>query len=466
VTTAVEPFWEQWSRDTILPLELLTVGDWWALLAHRPYTVPVVGGVAQVAAVFGSIANAASIVDWMAMRLSFWNGLAIAEYGDGTVGFYLLTLAATVVPTTPLGSAGASFQLVVGQTGTVPPDDSITTAKLADNSVTSIKIADGTIQTIDLSPSCVTTPILADAAVTSAKILDGTIASVDIAPLAITTPLLNDQAVTTAKLADQSVTSAKILDGTILGADIAAGAIGTPQLASGSVTTPIIAAKNVTTALIADGAITNLQLAQGSVSSGNLIDGSVQTTDIADRAVTTDKIADQAVGTNELTTAAVTTSKIANAPNGVTDPQITSLSWSKITGVPPGITGTYVGTSPPPSPPIGSFWWRTDPDGQLFVYYDDGSSQQWVPATPSLAGPIGPQGPPGPVGGDVTVAYRYVQATAATTWSITHGLSFRPNITAVDSTGREIWPGDVNYPDSVSVTLTFSAAVGGEAYLS
>jgi hypothetical protein len=64
------------------------------------------------------------------------------------------------------------------------------------------------------------------------------------------------------------------------------------------------------------------------------------------------------------------------------------------------------------------------------------------------------------------LAYRHVQATAATTWSITHNLSFRPNVTAVDSTGRAIWPGALDYTSATTVQLTFSAAVGGEAYLS
>jgi len=71
-----------------------------------------------------------------------------------------------------------------------------------------------------------------------------------------------------------------------------------------------------------------------------------------------------------------------------------------------------------------------------------------------------------PAGSPASLGYRYVQASAAPTWTITHSLSFRPNVTAVDSTGREIIPGDVNYPNATTVTLTFSAAVGGEAYLS
>jgi hypothetical protein len=71
-----------------------------------------------------------------------------------------------------------------------------------------------------------------------------------------------------------------------------------------------------------------------------------------------------------------------------------------------------------------------------------------------------------PAGGGATLAYRHVQASAATVWTIPHNLSFRPNVAAVDSTGREIVPGAVDYTSATAVQLTFSAAVGGEAYLS
>jgi hypothetical protein len=74
------------------------------------------------------------------------------------------------------------------------------------------------------------------------------------------------------------------------------------------------------------------------------------------------------------------------------------------------------------------------------------------------------KGDPGDAG--AALAYRHVQATAATTWAITHNLSFRPNVSAVDSTGREIWAGSVDYLSATTVQLSFSAAVAGEAYLS
>src|SRR5215472_3167187 len=111
MATAVEPVWEQWTRDTILPAQLLTVGDWWALLAHRPYGVPMSLGRSQVAPVWGTVANAANIVDWMAMKLSDDEGIAIAEYQDGTNGFYILTLAAGVTAQTSMGGVGTSWQL-------------------------------------------------------------------------------------------------------------------------------------------------------------------------------------------------------------------------------------------------------------------------------------------------------------------------------------------------------------------
>ena len=46
----------------------------------------------------------------------------------------------------------------------------------------------------------------------------------------------------------------------------------------------------------------------------------------------------------------------------------------------------FIGVNPPLNPLAGQLWWRNDPDGQLFIYYDDGSSQQWVQAVPTGGG--------------------------------------------------------------------------------
>ena len=66
----------------------------------------------------------------------------------------------------------------------------------------------------------------------------------------------------------------------------------------------------------------------------------------------------------------------------------------------------------------------------------------------------------------LTEATRHVhtQNSAATTWTVTHTLGGRPSVTVVDSTGTVV-VGDVQYNSDTQVTLTFSAAFSGSAYL-
>jgi hypothetical protein len=62
-------------------------------------------------------------------------------------------------------------------------------------------------------------------------------------------------------------------------------------------------------------------------------------------------------------------------------------------------------------------------------------------------------------------SYRHIQTVAAAVWTIPHNLGFYPNVAVVDSSGREV-VGEIDYVDMNTVRLTFSAAFGGEAYLS
>lgn len=71
------------------------------------------------------------------------------------------------------------------------------------------------------------------------------------------------------------------------------------------------------------------------------------------------------------------------------------------------------------------------------------------------------QGPPGPAG---DLHYTHTQGVAAATWSITHSLGKHPSITVIDSGGDEVIPA-IAYPSPNAVTLTFSGAVSGVAYL-
>jgi len=63
---------------------------------------------------------------------------------------------------------------------------------------------------------------------------------------------------------------------------------------------------------------------------------------------------------------------------------------------------TTIGDTPPVSPAVGDAWWDSV-EGQLYVWFNDGTSSQWVPASnqPGAAGPSGPAGVPGPTGQSV-----------------------------------------------------------------
>ena len=80
------------------------------------------------------------------------------------------------------------------------------------------------------------------------------------------------------------------------------------------------------------------------------------------------------------------------------------------------------------------------------------------------SGPQGPQGIPGEVQ-LADISYVYTQSVSASTWTITHGLQFIPNITVVDSAGSVV-EGDYSYPDENTVIATFSGGFTGKAYLS
>jgi hypothetical protein len=64
-----------------------------------------------------------------------------------------------------------------------------------------------------------------------------------------------------------------------------------------------------------------------------------------------------------------------------------------------GGSSCTISDTPPASPKPGDFWFESD-TATLFLFVDDGNSQQWVIATtvPPVAGPAGPVGPQGPQG--------------------------------------------------------------------
>jgi len=78
-----------------------------------------------------------------------------------------------------------------------------------------------------------------------------------------------------------------------------------------------------------------------------------------------------------------------------------------------------------------------------------------------ITGPTGPTGPQGVSGG----SFVFTQASPASTWTIAHNLGYRPNISVVDSAGSQV-EGNTVWTDNNNLTITFSGAFSGVAYLS
>ena len=77
----------------------------------------------------------------------------------------------------------------------------------------------------------------------------------------------------------------------------------------------------------------------------------------------------------------------------------------------------WVGTAPPPAPTVNQLWWRSD-TGVMFIYYNDGTSTQWVPTAP-------PQGVPPP--GTILQTVRFdTSATVALPGAPTMPVANRP----------------------------------------
>lgn len=82
-------------------------------------------------------------------------------------------------------------------------------------------------------------------------------------------------------------------------------------------------------------------------------------------------------------------------------------------------------------------------------------------------GPQGPAGVDGTQAEDIPdlVSYAHNQLASSTTWTVNHNLNFYPNVTVYDSAGSMV-EGSVTHSTATSLTITFSSAISGKAYLS
>ena len=60
--------------------------------------------------------------------------------------------------------------------------------------------------------------------------------------------------------------------------------------------------------------------------------------------------------------------------------------------------------------------------------------------------------------------YTHTQTLASTTWNIAHNMNKKPSVTIVDSADNTVY-GDITYIDLNNVTINFTAAFSGKAYL-
>jgi hypothetical protein len=63
------------------------------------------------------------------------------------------------------------------------------------------------------------------------------------------------------------------------------------------------------------------------------------------------------------------------------------------------------------------------------------------------------------------VSFEHNQGSASNSWTITHNLGFKPNVTVIDSAGN-IVEGEIAYTNSNLLTVSFASAFSGKAYLS
>lgn len=61
-------------------------------------------------------------------------------------------------------------------------------------------------------------------------------------------------------------------------------------------------------------------------------------------------------------------------------------------------------------------------------------------------------------------SFTFTQSTTAITWNISHNLGKYPNVVVIDDEG-DVTVGEINYVDINELTLTFSEATSGTAYL-
>lgn len=82
----------------------------------------------------------------------------------------------------------------------------------------------------------------------------------------------------------------------------------------------------------------------------------------------------------------------------------------------------------------------------------------------SVSSVVNPKIVVGGVGGSGDLHYIFSQDIPSAIWTINHNLNKKPSVTVVSSSEQVVY-GDVSYINTNRLTITFSAAFSGKAYL-
>ena len=251
-------------------------------------------------------------------------------------------------------------------------------------------------------------------AVGSTGIANGAIVAGKLAANSVTNTSIRNGAVDNDKLADDSVdlgeiktsntgSSGQFLRRTIDGLEwdspsvsIGTGSIVGTMISNGAVTSNKIASNAITNAKLDDDSVDLPELktatagAQGQFlkRTSNGLDWGVPATTIGSGTIVGTMIADSAVSDSKLAGRSVTLGKIRTISSG-TSGQVLSrtasgLDWVNQSGGGGGGASVTISENAPSSPSAGDMWVDAD-TLQLYIYYSDGDSSQWVGVTSDVA---------------------------------------------------------------------------------
>lgn len=88
----------------------------------------------------------------------------------------------------------------------------------------------------------------------------------------------------------------------------------------------------------------------------------------------------------------------------------------------------------------------------------EGEGTEGAPGPAGATGPEGKEGPPGK-------GFVFHEGASSAVWTVVHGLGKYPSVTVQDTAGDEV-DGVIVYVSEEELTITFSSAFSGTAYLS